>query len=92
METYSPLEINEIIKHILAVDLEVGPALLADCAPDTPLLGRGIGLDSVEAMTLVLSLERQFDIQVPDTDLTVELFRSLRVLSDYVCAKLGERD
>ncbi len=84
MENYPALEISQIIKQILAADLEVSPAMIADCGLDTPLLGRGIGLDSVEAMALVLSLEREFDIQIPDTDLTVELFQSLRALADYV--------
>ncbi len=61
--------------------------LLADATPDTPLLGRGIGLDSVEAMGLALSLERDFDIQIPDSELTVELFESLGALAEYVYHK-----
>ncbi len=92
MAEHSTVEISHVIKRILATDLEVSQAMLATCELDTPLLGRGIGLDSVEAMALVLSLERDFDIQVPDTDLTVELFQSLRALSDYVYQKLDKPD
>jgi len=41
-------------------------------------------LDSVEALALALGLEREFDLAIPDEDLTVELFANLATLADYV--------
>jgi len=80
-------QIEAAIRRILADELAVDSGLLNAAAADTPLLGRGVGLDSVEAMGLALALERDFDIQIPDGDLTVELFASLGALAEYVYRK-----
>lgn len=82
------LEIENRIKQLLVDDLQVDAALIETATADTPLLGRGIGLDSIEALRLTLGIENAFDISVPDADLNVELFSSLRALTDYVSNKL----
>ena len=84
-------DIEATIKDLLISDLEAQPALLADVNTATPLLGRGIGLDSIEALRLALSLEREFYIHIPDADLTVELFSSMGALAHYVSGKMIER-
>jgi acyl carrier protein len=83
-------DIIETIKHILISDLEVPPAVLAESGPATPLLGRGIGLDSVEAMALATGLEMEFDIEIGDEDLTVDLFQSFATLAEYVLQKVAK--
>jgi len=89
MPPYSLVEIESTITRLLIAELEVDPALLDGAASDTPLLGRGVGLDSVEAMGLALALEREFDISIPDADLTVELFESMRALATYVAQRIA---
>lgn len=86
--TLTTLEIETCIKQILIEDLQVDAALLATADADTPLLGRGIGLDSIEALRLALGIENAFEISIPDADLTVELFASLRALTEYVEKKI----
>ena len=83
-------QIEATIKHLLVSDLEANPAVIADADTRTPLLGRGIGLDSIEALRLALGLEKEYAIRIPDADLTVELFGSLGALVDYVHAKILE--
>lgn len=87
----SPTEIEHIIKRILAADLAVDSERLQAIEAHTPLLGRGVGLDSVETVGLALGLEREFEIEIPDGDLTVETFESLGELVEYVSRKLGEQ-
>lgn len=81
------LEIEEKIKSILISELEVNPSILATSDSRTPLLGHGIGLDSMETLVLVAGIEQEFDIQVDDADLTAELFTSLGTLAEYVLQK-----
>jgi acyl carrier protein len=85
-------EIAEKIKQLLISDLQVDPDVLARSDLQTPLLGRGIGLDSMEALTLALALEREFDLQVRDEDLTVELFASIGNLAEYVLHSQSQVD
>jgi acyl carrier protein len=87
----SPEQIEEAIREILASELEVDTRAYAAEASSTPLLGRGIGLDSIDALTLITALEKRFDIEVSDEDLTVALFKSVRILAAYVSRKISER-
>lgn len=83
--------IQSAIKQLLIDDLQADAALIADADSDTPLLGRGIGLDSVEALRLALGLENAFDISIPDADLNVELFATLGTVTEYIFQKTNAR-
>jgi len=84
------LEIENKIKLLLRSELNVNASVMATSTSSTPLLGRGIGLDSVETMALVLSIEEEFGISVPDSDMTATLFETIGTLTDYVLHKLSE--
>ena len=84
MNELAALLVEQRIRQLLVSDLEIDPERLTGSAEQVPLLGRGIGLDSVEALALALGLEREFDLAIPDEDLTVELFANLATLADYV--------
>lgn len=75
--------------------------LLVDCLhldgldPDSipeeqPLFGAGLGLDSVDALELVVALERDFGITVPSEEVGREAFGNLRALTAFVEARLRE--
>lgn len=61
---------------------------VADSA--TPLLGSGIGLDSMEAMSLAVEIEDAFGITVRDEDLSEDLFASFDTLTDYIIKQGGK--
>jgi len=84
MEVALHTNIEKVIKRILASELNVSAAILQTISPTTPLLGRGIGLDSSETVALILGLEEEFGIAVPDTDLTADLFKNIGTLTEYV--------
>jgi acyl carrier protein len=83
--------IEEKIKQVLISALKVNPEVLAASDSNTPLLGRGIGLDSIETLTLVAEIEREFDMQIADEDLTASLFKSFATLAEYVQRQLAEQ-
>lgn len=55
---------------------------------DTPLLGNGLGLDSLEALAIAMEIEAEFGIFIDDDALTVELFESIGSLAEYVKGQL----
>jgi acyl carrier protein len=83
----SPAQVEETIKEILATELELDLRPYGASTADTPLLGQGIGLDSIDALTLVTAGENRFDIEVGDDDLTVDLFKTVGTLAEYVARK-----
>ncbi len=76
--------IEERIKAMLGARLQIPADVLAASDAGTSLLGRGIGLDSMEALTLANALETEFGIAIPDDDLTVELFATIGSVADYL--------
>lgn len=51
---------------------------------DAGLLGRGIGLDSVEIIQLVTALEEEFDLTIDDDDLVPDHFFTLGDLVSFL--------
>jgi len=51
---------------------------------DAPLFGEGLGLDSIDALELVVGLEQEFGVQVPDEAVGREAFGSINTLTDFV--------
>ena len=76
--------IEQRIKELLAVRLQIATDVLAASDAGTSLLGRGIGLDSMEALTLANAVETEFGIAIADDDLTIELFATIGSVADYV--------
>jgi acyl carrier protein len=84
MQRVNLLDIEERIKHVLISKLRVGSAILAESNSTTPLLGHGVGLDSIETLTLVAAIEEEYNIEIDDSDLTVDLFKNFSTLAQYI--------
>lgn len=52
--------------------------------PDTPLFGTGLGLDSVDAVEMVVSLEDTFGFKLPDDALGRRVMRTVGKLVDLI--------
>jgi acyl carrier protein len=51
---------------------------------DAPLFGEGLGLDSVDALELVVALEKEFGIKIKSQELEREVFSSVASLSQFI--------
>ena len=51
---------------------------------DAPLFGEGLGLDSIDALQLVVAMEKEFGVVVPDAETGTKVFRSVRSMADYI--------
>ena len=70
---------NEIIK---ALNLEELTAEEID--ENAPPFGEGLGLDSIDALELIVLLEKKYGIRLNDPAQGKEVFRSVAVMADYV--------
>jgi acyl carrier protein len=67
---------------------------LQDVRPDEiedaePIFVEGLGLDSVDALELVVLVEEKFNIQIPDEDVGKRAFASIEALTDFVSTELA---
>jgi len=62
---------------------------LADMTPemidgDAPLFGEGLGLDSIDALELVMGLEKEYGVIIPDAEVGKKVFQSVRTIAQYI--------
>ena len=50
---------------------------------------RQAGLSSLDMVNLVLTIEAEFDVRIPETDITPANFRSIALISKLVVSLLG---
>lgn len=55
-----------------------------DIDTDAPLFGDGLGLDSIDALELIVLLEKEYGIRLTDPAAGKEVFRSVANMAQYV--------
>jgi acyl carrier protein len=71
------------IKQAIVRSLRL-PMQPAEIDDDTPLFGEGLGLDSIDALELVLELERSFGVTIADEQTGAAVLRSVNTIAGYV--------
>src|SRR5262244_2225455 len=60
---------------------------------DLPLFGPdGLGLDSIDALELVVSMEKTFGVGVPNSEVASKALRTVNTIYDYILEKRGGTD
>lgn len=82
-------DLKKRVKELIVrqLKLEIDPASIKD---DAPLFGdsaEGLRLDSIDALELVLGVEKEFGIKVQDEEVGVKAFASVDALCDFVRSK-----
>ena len=77
------------IKRLIVESLNLPGVNPADIEDEAPLFGAGLGLDSVDALELVVALEKAYGIQVADDQIGRKVFSSARTLVDFVNERLA---
>ena len=76
-------EVAELM--VTALNLELEPAGIA---PDAPLFGEGLGLDSIDILELALVISKRYGFQLKsDNEDNVRIFSSLRSLAAHIAAQ-----
>jgi acyl carrier protein len=60
---------------------------------DLPLFGpNGLGLDSIDALEIVVSMEKTFGVGVPNSEVAGKALRSVNTIHEYILEKRGAAD
>jgi len=75
------------VKELLATGLrlELAPSDIPD---ESPIFGDGLGLDSIDALELVVLVEEKFHVSIPDEEVGRQAFASVSALVQFI---LNER-
>lgn len=81
-----PVSKTELKSQIIAaLNLQdITPEQIVD---DAPLFGTGLGLDSIDALELVVMLEKHYGIVIKGIEEGGPAFRSVQALADFIEAR-----
>ena len=78
--------LREAIKEMMVENLML-KVPKEEIADDLPLFGpEGLGLDSIDALELVVSLEKRFGVSVPNSETARHALATVNTIHDYVVA------
>ena len=78
-------EVKELL--VSGLRLDVRPADIAD---DAAIFGEGLGLDSIDALELVVLVEERFRLSIPDEEVGKRAFASVDALVEFILQERGE--
>lgn len=70
---------QEVIAQLNLEDITPG-----DIDADAPLFGEGLGLDSIDALELIVLLEKNYGIKIEDPKDGKKIFFSIRTMAEYI--------
>jgi acyl carrier protein len=77
--------IDELKKGIIEV-LNLEGMKPEDIDENAPLFGDGLGLDSIDALELIVLMEKNYGIKLANAEEGKKIFQSVRVMADYIAA------
>ena len=83
----SELDLRSQIKEMLVKNLmlQTTPEQIGD---DLRLFGpTGLGLDSIDALELVVSMEKTFGVGVPNSEVAAKALQTVNTIHDYILEK-----
>ncbi len=78
------MDIKQKLKQVIVEDLNLEEVAPGDIADDEILFGEGLGLDSLDAVELVVVVKRHFGVEIKDMTEGREAFASIDSLAQFI--------
>lgn len=83
----SQTPLHERVKQLLIERLQLEGMTPADIDDAAPLFGEGLGLDSIDALELVIGIEKVFGVRIQDEEVGAAAFASVNALVEFLRGK-----
>jgi len=77
-------ELTEKLKKEIIEVLNLEDIKPEDIDVDAPLFGEGLGLDSIDALELIVLLEKNYGIKIEDPKEGRKIFTSVRTMANFI--------
>lgn len=77
-------DLKQRVKEMIIERLKLDGMSPADIDDAAPLFGDGLGLDSIDALELVLAIEQTFGVKIEDEASGMKAFRSVEALTAFI--------
>lgn len=84
------MELNRKLKEMIIEELQIEDLTPDEIDDDTPLFGEGLGLDSLDAVELVVQLQVYFGVEIKNIEEGKPALQSINTLAQFVKTKQAE--
>jgi acyl carrier protein len=77
-------ELIETLKQQIITTLTLSDIKPADIDPDAPLISGNLGIDSIDTLELLVLLEKEYRVTIPDVNIGRKAFASVRAMAQYI--------
>lgn len=77
-------DLNTELKQYIIEALNLEDMTPDDIDDEAPLFGEGLGLDSIDALELIVLMEKHYGIRLASAAEGKEIFKSIQTMADYV--------
>ena len=77
-------------KRFLIEALNIPDIPAEEIEDDEPLFGETLGLDSIDALSLVVAIKKDYGLQIPDAEASRQHFESIRTLAEFLASANDE--
>jgi len=79
--------LNERLKQIIITTLRLEDITPDQIQDDAPLIGSGLALDSIDALELVVHLEKEFGIKIASSEESRQALANINSLATFIRAR-----
>lgn len=80
------MRLEDELKQLIIDELKLEDVEVSEIGDEDMLFGDGLGLDSLDAVELVVVLKKKYNVDLEDMDKAREAFTSIKTLADYIKA------
>ncbi len=78
--------LKQTLKEQIITALNLEDIRPNDIEDDAPLFSEGLGLDSIDALELIMLLDKKYGIKIADPKQGKEIFTSINSIADYIAS------
>ena len=78
------MELTQELKEKIIEQLNLEDYSVEDIDDNDALFGDGLGLDSIDALELIVMLDKDYGIKLTDPEKGKEIFKSIAILANYI--------
>ncbi len=83
-------ELTNTLKNQIIEELNLEDIRAEDIENDAPLFGDGLGLDSIDALELVVIMENYHGVKIPNSAIGKEVLVSINSMAEYIMQHQSE--